>query len=216
MSNFNQFAKRANEICKAAFAEHNSLAENVSRCQAKLDQYPYRSVADAEYLANQAKARAAHLEAESDYKAFKGAGFDKVKKQLAELRAELSAAVDKTYAVNPSAVDMSTIELLKSGIMTSKDYISLVESAIDAKNYTMARMIGKYAKDKSDAIIIKDGRFNDEAKTLTAVYLRANRETGSEYLEKFDLLSVAFDKTTKNPLMIQAWDSMTENIVENF
>lgn len=216
MSNFNHFAKRANDICKAAFAEYQTLAENTTRCKANLDRYPFRSVADAEYLANQAKARAAHLEAEAAYKAFTSAGFDKVKKQLAELKSELSTAVDRAYAVKPDSVDMATIELLKSGIMTSKDYISLVESAIDAKNYTMARMIGKYAKDKSDAIIIEDGRFNDEAKKLTAVYLRAKKETGSEYLEKFDVLSVAFDKTTKNPLMIQAWDSMTENIVENF
>lgn len=71
------------------------------------------------------------------------------KKEQKRLTEEFSNAVHADSLINPSNVDVATLELLKSGVCGVDDYKALL-SRFDG-NSTMTRLIAKYAADAAES-----------------------------------------------------------------
>ena len=153
MSKFNSYARKVNDIATAAFEEYRKTEQAYKKAEEQARQYPQRmGMIDAQYAAKSARAQADFLEAKEAYRKAKGV-LESHKSEIAALRKELIAELDDHYAADPAALDGSTLELLKSGVLKANEYAKLMEKAQSNGNYTMARMIAKYAGDASDASI---------------------------------------------------------------
>lgn len=217
MSNFNSYAKRLNEIAQAAFTEYKKAEAAYYKAEAKAKEYPPRNgYIDADYAAKQARAQAEFLEAK--------AAFDKTKRDfgqtptqaIQELRNELAEAVQSAYSIDPAQLDNNTLELLKSGIMTANEYAKLMADAQAAGNPTMVRMIAKYADDAAARVGEKYGQNDAKAKELRNVAYQSRAYTGSAYLDAFDGMANTFDRCTRNAALIDHWNELTTDAIENF
>ena len=95
------------------------------------------------------------------------------------------------YTANPAALDMATLELLKSGILTAAEYSRIMDKAIQDDNHTMARMIGQHAKAAAE-----NATSNDDAMALRAVAYKSNGMNGGNLVEAFDFVTSLYDRCT--------------------
>ena len=111
-------------------------------------------------------------------------------------------AVRRT-AVNPEAVDMAALELMKSGIMRPTDYDSMLDKFSD--NPTMTRLIAKYAEDAANAE--KDNTTARAA--FTAMQTRARGLVNPEAdVVDFDSMIDLFARSINNRHMIPHYDEL--------
>lgn len=215
MSKFNSYARKVDEIAKAAFEEYRKAEQAYKRAEEKARQTPPRNgFVDAQYAAKAARAQADYLEAKEAFKAAKQA-LQSHSSEIAALRKELVAELDDHYAADPAALDGNTLELLKSGVLKANEYGKLMDKAQSDGNYTMARMIAKYAGDAAEQRGSKYGQNDEQARTLRAISYTANQNNGNETLQAFDLMSEVYTRSANNPAMIDAWGELTGNALEN-
>ena len=216
MSNFNKYARKADEIAKAAFKEYREAESRLKKAEAAASAYPQRhGMVDAAYMAKSARAQADYLEAKEAMRAAKRA-FESHTSDLAAVRKELAAELDDAFTVDPAALDTATLELLKSGILNASEYVKLLNAAQSANNPTMVRLIGKYAQDAADAQAAKYGQNDDTARTLRLVSHESRKNSSSEYLKAFDYMADVYNRAVNNPGMIDHWEQLTAETVENF
>lgn len=216
MSRFNSYARRVDEIAKAAFEAYRTAEKAYKDAEAKTKQNPqHRAGYTAEYEARAARAHANYLEKQQEYLAAKRAFADAVT-QFTPIRAELAAAIDDAYTVDPADLDTATLELLKSGIMTGSEYNKLLQGAKAANNPTMVRMIGKYAGEAAKARAESHGQNDPDAKVLRLVDYESRAFTGGDRLEAFDNMVSLYDRCVKNPRMIDHWDELLADTMERF
>ena len=125
------------------------------------------------------------------------------------------AEVTDDYSADPKAIDNNTLTLLNAGILKSSDYEKLMKEAQAADNHTMVRLIGKYAGNAAEAEERKNGSNSIKAKELRTISYMG-RENGDNVLRSFDSLSEVFRRTADNPAMIDKWDYLTGDTIENF
>ena len=215
MSKFNSYARKVDEIAKAAFEDYRKAEQAYKKAEEQTRQYPQRyGIVDAQYTAKSARAQADFLEAKEAMKAVKTA-LEGHKSEIAALRKELVSELDDHYAADPAALDSATLELLKSGVLKANEYGKLMDKAQSDGNYTMARMIAKYAGDAAEQRGSKYGQNDEQARTLRAISYMAGQNNGSDTLQAFDLLSEVYSRSVNNPAMIDAWGELTANAVEN-
>ena len=215
MSKFNSYARKVNDIATAAFEEYRKTEQAYKKAEEQARQYPQRmGMIDAQYAAKSARAQADFLEAKEAYRKAKGV-LESHKSEIAALRKELIAELDDHYAADPAALDGSTLELLKSGILNGSEYAKLLNEAKAANNPTMVRMIGKYAADAAAARGEKYGQNDEQARTLRAISYTANQNNGNDTLQAFDLMSDVYSRSVNNPGMIDHWGELTGNALEN-
>ena len=119
------------------------------------------------------------------------------------MRNELVQDAVRRTTVNPEAVDMAALELMKSGIMRATDYDSMLGKF--PNNPTMARLIAKYAGDAADAE--KDDRISRTA--FAAVAARARDTVNPEGdLGDFDGMIDLFARSINNRHMIPHYDGL--------
>ncbi len=175
---------------------------------------------DYERLAQKARAKADYEDAKANLEAAK-ALLRSMNLDVGQIRKELAAAIEDEYIAKPSQIDTNTLELLKSGILKPGEYSSLMNAAKEKNNHTMVRMIARYAgeaaelEEKSPSTLDATKQHETLA-TLRAVSELGKNVDGSEYLKTFDSLAGAFEKCTENTAMIDSWDSITADTVENF
>lgn len=218
MSKFNSYAQKVDQIAKAAFEEYRKAEADYKKAQEEFSKYPaiLTGSVGAEYYAKKARAEANFLQAKEDKKAAERV-FESHKKEIAAIRKELAAELDDHYAADPAALDNNTLELLKSGILSSSEYSRLLNAAQETNNHTMARVIAKYAGDAADQISNKYGDRDQRARELRAVSYEARSSSdGSKYLEAFDNMADIYNRCVKNPGMIEHWGEFTAETVENF
>lgn len=209
MSKFNQYAKQIDRIVREA-------AEEFRKAQA--------AVIDAENAAKKANARRG-LDADTRYEAsvadaklqkarddFRKVKFDlaKVTDAVASVRKEFVAAVDEEYAAKPADIDLQTVELLRSGILTERDYINLLNTA---QNRTMRKMIAD-AFDKwvsGNAMIEKT-----KAISLQRMITEQKQDDSRMVIDTFDYLADAANRAARNEALFDRWDEIAGNVVENF
>ena len=152
MSKFNSYARKLDEIAKAAFEEYRKAEQAYKKAEERQREYPQRGGVTPEYAAKAARAQADFIEAKAAYdNARRNFGAAEAK-AIRELREGLETAVNDAYSVDPAKLDGNTLELLKSGILNASEYAKIMSAAQAADNPTMVRMISKYAKDAADAM----------------------------------------------------------------
>ena len=231
MSEFNEYARRLNAIAKAHFNAITEAQEGVRKAKEKVEANPYyQSAKTREALVKNAKSLAAQAELKEAEDALISAekAFKESTREIDSLRDSLAETVNRRFLADPANLDANTLELLKSGILSPTEYRALIDSAIEADNSTLARIIGKYAKAAAGTLEeqIKQsttdagGRLSDEHRKnreiLNSVIADSSSIDGSRYLEQFDSLAAVYTRTVNNGSMIKHWDSLTAETIENF
>lgn len=212
MSKFSSYAKRMNEIANATFAEYREKSDAVKSAESKYKAYPRRSGADPSYMAKSARAEADLAEARAQFEHCRRHLFEERQRDVAVIRAELMEALNKEYAADPSKVDMQTLELLRSGIMSADEYSRLIDAAASNGNHTMVRLIAKSAADMAE----KTTGDADVSRSYRLVSHRGKGNDGTEYLRAFDFLADTFDRCERNFALSTKWDELTSPVVESF
>lgn len=214
MSKFNKYAKRADEIVKAAFEEYrNAAAAHIDAEEqvSKLKDQQKSDGASPQLSAKIARAEADLIEAKAAYRNAPRE-LEKRMRDLEKIRKELEAELAEALSADPAQLDTNTLELMKSGILTASEYAKLLDAAQNAGNPTMTRLIGKYAADAAKAYRPGD----EEARVLNVVVARSRQDNGSEYLKAFDYMVDVYGRAVRNPAMIAMWEELTANVVEAF
>ena len=212
MSKFSSYAKRMNEIANATFAEYREKSDAVKSAESKYNAYPRRSGADPSYMAKSARAEADLAEARAQFEHCRRHLFEEQRRDIAVIRAELVEALGNEYAADPSKVDMQTLELLRSGIMSADEYSRLIDAAASNGNHTMVRLIAKSAADMAE----KTTGDADVSRSYRLVSHRGKGNDGNEYLQAFDFLVDTYNRCERNFALSGKWDELTSPVVESF
>ena len=211
MSKFNGYARKVNEIANAAFAEYREKEAAVKSAESRYNAYPRRNGADPAYMAKSARAEADLCEARNAFDQMRRHLFDDKRREIAAVREELEKAVFDAFAADPKAVDMNTLALMNSGILTAAEYNRLIDSANAAGNHTMVRLLAQSAKDRADKV-----NDSDTAREYRLVAQKGKGANGREFLEAFDYMGDVFNRCERNFSLAGKWDELTADVVENF
>lgn len=204
MSKYNRFATELNSIATKAFYEYTEAKqtlEDAKQVMETTDPSNRIAVATAETALDEAK------------KAFNTAksNLEAGQKTIQEVRKDLKKAVEKDYLSKAELIDTKAVELLRSGVMSPKDYEAMFDKAYDEQNHTMVRIIAHYAEN--------DERLNEateEGELLRQIVHASKNNNGHEYIEAFDSLCGVYERTVSNPLMIESWNDLTADLIEEF
>ena len=156
MSEFNHFAKELDAAFRTARSEYAAVYDELTKAKenasaAGLDavkkQIATLQLQEAE---NSLRKETARIWTEFDAKA-------------ADLRRALEKEVQTSTLADPSAIDSSAVELMKTGVLTVDDYFGFADR-YDG-NPTMLKLIGHYAKEAADSA---DDRKDKVALTVLA------------------------------------------------
>ena len=211
MSKFNSYARKVNEIANAAFAEYREKEAAVKSAESRYNAYPRRNGADPAYMARSARAEADLCEARNAFDQMRRHLFDDKRREIAAVRAELEKAVFDAFAADPKAVDMNTLALMNSGILTAAEYNRLIDASTAAGNHTMVRLLAQSAKDRADKV-----NDSDTAREYRLVAQKGKGANGREFLEAFDYMGDVFNRCERNFSLAGKWDELTADVVENF
>ena len=211
MSKFNGYARKVNEIANAAFAEYREKEAAVKSAESRYNAYPRRNGADPAYMAKSARAEADLCEARNAFDQMRRHLFDDKRREIAAVREELEKAVFDAFAADPKAVDMNTLALMNSGILTAAEYDRLIDASTAAGNHTMVRLLAQSAKDRADKV-----NDSDTAREYRLVAQKGKGANGREFLEAFDYMGDVFNRCERNFSLAGKWDELTADVVENF
>lgn len=211
MSRFNNYAKRLNEIANGTFEEYRRAEAAVKSAESRYNAYPRRNNADPAYMAKSARAEADLAEARNAFDQMRRHLFDDKRREIAAVRAELEKAVFDAFAADPKAVDMNTLALMNSGILTAAEYDRLIDASTAAGNHTMVRLLAQSAKDRADKV-----NDSDTAREYRLVAQKGKGANGREFLEAFDYMGDVFNRCERNFSLAGKWDELTADVVENF
>ena len=215
MGIFNRYAEEVNAIAKEAFAEYRKAEAAYKKAEEYATQYPHRDgIVNAEYAAKSARAQADLLDAKAAFKKAKST-FSSRNSDIAALRKQLAAEIGNVYTADPAALDSNTLELMKAGILKPNEFAKLMNEAQLAGNFTMARMIAKYAEEAAKVEGQRNGENSEGARTLRAISYAGSNNNGDAALGAFDLMAEVFNRATNNPAMIDHWEQLTAQAAES-
>lgn len=216
MSRFNTYAQRVDSMAREIFAEYAEAKTEFDRAEKWHRDLPQRhGMTDYDYAYRSARATADYAEAKKRLEDVRRRMAMKIN-EVENIGRELAEAVEHDCSVDPTALDMATVELLKTGILRSAEYASLMRDAQIAGNITMQRVIAKYAESAAAEASEKYGQGDRLAAELRAVAHQGSASSGKAQLDMFNTLLDTFRRTMNNASMIPHWDALTANIVENF
>lgn len=216
MSKFNIFAKRLDEAFRKSRSEYNA-AFHALECaqQASRDANAWKPGDSAEEKQARIDCAAVKLhDAEAAFSEVSARVWDNFKTTRHTIRAELEQAVRTANIVNPDAINNNALELMKSGAMTSVDYAAFVRKY--GNNPTMLRLISHYSAEAAKA---QDN--SGEAVALNSISDACQSWKG-KVLQKFDDLLdycgniTGHEEPNEVSGMIEKWDELSLNSVENF
>ena len=211
MSKFNNYARKLNEIANTTFEEYRRAEAAVKSAESRYNAYPRRNGADPAYMAKSARAEADLAEARNAFDQMRRHLFDDKRKEIGSVREELEKAVFDAFAADPKAVDMNTLALMNSGILTAAEYNRLIDASTAAGNHTMVRLLAQSAKDRADKV-----NDSDTAREYRLVAQKGKGANGREFLEAFDYMGDVFNRCERNFSLAGKWDELTADVVENF
>lgn len=214
---FNKYARQLDDLAKAAFAEYLNAESAYKAAVKAAKDHPARSHygTDYEEPARVARCKADLITAENNYRKAQDA-LQMKNEDVKKIRQELKDDLTRHYAADPTAIDESTMKLIDSGILKPHEYRMFMDTAQKNGNYTMQRLIAAAADRAADTATQREGINSENALILRSVAADAHQLDGSTELQTFDSLAFAFDRTSQNPAMIDAWDSLTADAVERF
>ena len=211
MSQFNSFVQEVNDIAQASFEKIQDAEKAYKAAESKRNATPFKKGLGYEYEAKAARAEAIYREAKADYDKLSRALPDQTRAEVAKVRAKLETAVNAFYTADPKAIDGNTMELLRSGILKPAEYATLFENANQANNATMCRLIAQAAADAA-----ANAKDDDVARQFRHTANRGRDVNGQPYMDAFDSMADALDRSLRRTYLIPKWDEMTANIRENF
>lgn len=149
--------------------------------------------------------------------------WDRFRAERRTIRAELENAIKAAELANPDEIDSNALELMKSGVLNSSDYVALAERF--DRNTTMLKLIAKHAHEAAEAA--RAAGNNNERSALNSVYI-ACKDGDSAILRMFDSLSEVsdycrgerFEGDRSRPEHIAAmsgkWEDFTAVAIEDF
>lgn len=212
MSKFDNYAKKLDEIANGTFEEYRRAEAAVKSAESKYKEYPRRNGADPAYMAKSARAEADLAEARNAFEQVRRHLFDDKRREINAIRAELEKALGDEYAADPSKVDMNTLALMNSGIMTADEYSRLIDSAIASGNFTMTRLLAQSAANMAE----KTTGDADVSRSYRLVSHKGKGMDGREYLQAFDFLTDTFNRCERNFALSTKWDELTSPVVDSF
>lgn len=216
MSKFNTFAQRVDSMAREAFTAYTEAKSEFEEAEKRHNDLPERrGVVDTQYAVKSARAAADFAEAKQKLETIRRDMNMKIN-EVENIRRELAEAVERDCSVDPKQLDMATLELLKSGILRSAEFASLMRGAQEEDNVTMQRIIAKYAEDAAAEASEKYGQGDKVAAELRAVAHQGNANSGRDQLNMFDALYDAYKRTANNPSMIPYWTELTAPILQAF
>lgn len=216
MSKFSKYGIRVDQIAREAFSAYRKAENALKDAEAKRKEYPVRyGVVSTEYAAKAARAEADYQEARGAVETARRALTEKAR-EFSTIRKELSEAVGAEYAASPESIDSNALELLKSGIFDSTDMTRMYNKYVADGNYTMARLVSKYAGDAAEQRMNDGYHGNDkECQTLRYLSTLGNQHKGSSHVESFDALKEIYDRCIVNPILMDSWEDFTAPIIES-
>ncbi len=211
MSQFNSFVQEVNDIAQASFEKIQDAEKAYKAAESKRNATPFKKGLGYEYEAKAARAEAIYREAKADYDKLSRALPDQTRAEVAKVRAKLETAVNAFYTADPKAIDGNTMELLRSGILKPAEYATLFENANQANNATMCRLIAQAA-----ATAAENARDDDVARQFRHTANRGRDVNGQPYMDAFDSMADALDRSLRRTYLIPKWDELTAHIRENF
>ena len=215
MSRFNTHARELDRIVKEIFEKFVKADEQLKAAEKRADELKKHENESAENAAKSARAYADLIEARAAMQAAR-AEFEAGHKTIREIRKQLESDISEEYAAEPSRIDLATIELMKAGVMSSSEYRRIFDAARADGNHTMARIIAKYAATEAEKAVKKNGELDEEASGFRQIVFDGKHENGGEYLEAFDSLVNVYNRTERNPALIDNWDELTSETIEQF
>ena len=213
MSKFNKYAKDLDAAFKSARAEYTAAVEKLQAAEQA------RHIAGADAMTRNLK-ELEYTAAEKDFWAASDRIWGQFNKTRQQLKNGLEAEIKANNSANPDAIDSNALELLKSGIMTTDDYYTLMDKYDD--NSTMLRLIGKYAQDAA-------GNMTDDRTARAALSQIANecKNGQSSVMRTWDGLSQVATYCSGQAhgprasyshvvSMGQHWEELAGEAVENF
>ncbi len=211
MSKFNKYYKKVDEIARKEFKQYRDAQAELKAAKEVVDNYPEYHVGMSrdrntpQYTLKVALAKAnLDIAKEEMRKAQMNLGSHV--KEFANIREELAADIESSYAADPAKLDASTVELLKSGILKTNDYKSIMDKAIQAENLTMMRIISKYVSEAAEEEGKRYGESSPNAIALRNIAYSAKDIDGSEYLKAFDAMTDVYSRATRNDAMMNYWE----------
>lgn len=216
MSKYNDYAKKLEQAYHAARAEYFTKWESLQMAKKDLERAQslgFKETYIGEKEHKVAVARAKYAEADNAFRASR-AVWDDFRKIAGRLTVELKNELGAETAV-PEDIDSNALELMKSGVMSSKDYAVLVDKYKD--NHTMLRLIQKYVKDASESAE------RGEKGKLTLVAQSAGERLNAKALEWDSLVNsmniLTYNDRRSDELavnMMSRYEELMESRVENF
>ena len=176
---FKGYLTDAKEIYEQARAEYENIDSILETAKKEWENAQRSGLTDRDTMI----ARATYMQAEDAHKqSIKQLG-ENAKERLANVRKEMKKHIEDFYRADPSKLDINTLKLLESGVLSGAEMMHLANQNRD--NVTMIRMIRKYAGEKL-AEERKKGVHSDET-----VYLchGIGSLSGEEELKTFDFLA---------------------------
>ena len=205
MSEFNSYAKKVDEIARTVFAEYVEREQALKEAAAKMNASANGSALE------KARAKANYEQEKETYGHFLRNVPEQAKDDILNLRAGLEKAISSQHVFDTEQVDAVTLELLKSGLLSARDFADILTKAEKNKNYTLSQLVGRYAMKQA-----RETGDTMEQNALYSVHARSNADSANKYLANFDALTDIFNRTVNNTAMIGHWDNLTGSIIENF
>lgn len=216
MSKFNHYAKEAEEAVKQAVAQYHIAKSDSATAKKAMDEVPmHANPHDPIYQAKAILAKDEWERKHAHFNAIQIRLVDEIKSRMNAIRRDLEADLEESFAASPDHVDASALELLKSGILTPDEYVHMIDEAAAKENFTMTRLIGKYASDALEAEVEKNGNSHKASRLRFAI--ARSRESGADgYLDAFDTIAYAARRCIENPGMQAYWDQTAGKLVKSF
>jgi hypothetical protein len=216
MGKYQKYGQQVNDIAVKAFAEYSKAEAELNEAIEEKRRYPRGGGVSAEFAVKAASAEARYIKANEAVKAARK-NLNERRNDIKAIKNSLVTELNATYQADPAKLDTNTLELMKSGILSSDEYASLLSKAQAAGNLTMCRMIAKYADDEAAAVREREGEDSQNARKFAAIAIKGkeNGGGGSNELAWFNVLEEAYNTTADNPDMISAWGELTANAVNN-
>ena len=214
MSKFNEYARRVDEYAKGVFKEYTDAEAKLKSAENKCKEYPRKNGLGYGYTAKAVRYEAEYAEARAEYENLRRDMRDYKVDGLNLIRRELEAAISDDFAANPEHLDMATMELIRSGILSANEYSRLMDKAIKADNHTMVRVLSQYASNRATEATQANDK--NSAHEFRVVASKGSGVNGHEYIEAFDVMTDCFKRCMGNTSLIKHWDELVGGIVERF
>ena len=214
MSEFNHFAKELDAAFRTARSEYAAVYDELTKAKENASAAGLDAV-------NQQIATLRLQEAEKKMRQETRRIWAVFDAKAAELRSALEKEVQTSTLADPSAIDSSAVELMKTGVLTVDDYFGFADR-YDG-NPTMLKLIGHYAKEAADSTDDRKDRV-----ALTVLAQDCAKGTGKT-LKAWDSMMTAANycsgrggsgnrRTTPGVTLSMGewWEQLSGEIVENF